>query len=235
MGLYKTVSYNGDSTQRSLVTTKLAGREWKPGTVLMLLASFFLLLLAIMMGAVSWEAQYQFILGAKHIGWASAFEALGLDIAAVIFALLGLAKAIQGKSPKIERILNLACAGGSLAMNVMAGQMGSPRNLAVYALAPLLYAACSDRLIATVASVTIKDSSSGWSYFGTIARYILRLGLAPPSTAKGLRSMALAAAPLPGPGQPARILSDPAADCCGNSGGTGFKCDIVHMGHAGVT
>ena len=187
---------------KTIVTDQPAGRNQLTGTRLLIVASVLLVLLAAAQGAVSWAAQYHFVLAAKHIGWASAFEAFGLDLGAVIFALLGLARAMQGRSAKVERILNACCAGGSILMNILAGQLGSPRSVIVYALPSLLYLACSDRLIAVVASHALKPSDhdrSAWRYAGTGALYTLRLVLAPPSTAKGLRRMALNAAPLPGP------------------------------------
>ena len=126
-------------------------RRRPPGTVLLLSAALLLLVLAVAQGYVSWRAQYGFIFAAKHTGLASALEALGLDTGAVIFALLGLAHARMGRPARIERILNVACALGSGAMNVLAADLGSPRSVAVYTLPAVLYACASDRLIATAA------------------------------------------------------------------------------------
>ena len=48
---------------------------------------------------MSWRAQFMFVDKAKHAPLASGLEALGLDMAAVIFALLGLAHARMGARP----------------------------------------------------------------------------------------------------------------------------------------
>ena len=69
-------------------------------------------------------------------------EALGLDTGAVIFALLGLAHARMGRPARIERALNIACALGSMTMNLLSADLGSPRSVAVYVLPAVLYAAC---------------------------------------------------------------------------------------------
>jgi hypothetical protein len=124
-------------------------RQRPPGTVLLLSAALLLLVLAVAQGYVSWRAQYGFIFAAKHTGLASALEALGLDTGAVIFALLGLAHARMGRPARLERTLNVACALGSGAMNVLAADLASPRSVAVYTLPAVLYACASDRLIAT--------------------------------------------------------------------------------------
>jgi hypothetical protein len=170
--------------------------------VLLLTASVLLLLLAAAQGYVSWWAQYAFVLAAKHARTPAALEALGLDTAAVIFALLALAKARLGRSAAIERVLNLACALGSLAMNVLAAELGSPRSLVVYVLPSALYAACSDRLIAVVRdryrTVGGRESEgSVWHLAAVMALWAARLALAPPSTAAGFRRWVLSRTPLP--------------------------------------
>jgi hypothetical protein len=62
----------------------------------------------------------------------SILEALGLDTGAVIFALLGLALACRGRRATAERVLNVACALGSLTMNLLAAYLTSPRSVTVY-------------------------------------------------------------------------------------------------------
>ena len=146
---------------------------------------------------MSWSAQYGFIHAAKHATWPSAAEAVGLDIAAVIFALLGLARSRLGQRAIVERCLNAACAAGSMLMNVLAADMGSPRSVAVYLLPPLLYVAASDRLIAVMGAAGGAGETSVWRRAGTAAAFLLRLVLAPPSTARGLRQQVLDATPLP--------------------------------------
>ena len=166
-------------------------RRRPPGTVLLLSAALLLLILAVAQGYVSWRAQYGFIFAAKHTGLASALEALGLDTGAVIFALLGLAHARMGRPARIERILNVACALGSGAMNVLAADLGSPRSVAVYTLPAVLYACASDRLIATAGHAAGVPETSVWRWIGTGLLYLLRTALAAPSTLAGLRRWVL--------------------------------------------
>src|SRR5439155_1049397 len=81
-------------------------------------------------------------------GRASWLERLGLDTGAVIFALLALSLGRRGGRAAVERTLNLACAVGSLTMNLLAADLGSPRSVTVWVLPSALYALASDRLIA---------------------------------------------------------------------------------------
>ena len=92
------------------------------------------LALAAGQGYVSWFAQFRFILAAKHADTASGIEALGLDAGAVIFALLALAMVRLHRRAIVPRILNVSCAAGSLAMNVLGADLTSPRSIAIYAL-----------------------------------------------------------------------------------------------------
>jgi hypothetical protein len=172
-------------------------RERKPGRVLIWVAALLLLGLAAAQGYVSFRAQFAYIDAAKHARVPSILEALGLDTGAVIFALLGLAHARMGRPARIERILNVACALGSATMNLLGADLGSPRSVAVYILPAVLYAACSDRLIATAAIAGGVPEVSVWRFLGTALLYGLRAVVALPSTAKGLRVRLLEATPLP--------------------------------------
>jgi hypothetical protein len=171
----------------------------RPGALLLAAASVLLLALAIAQGYVSWRAQFAFIDAAKHARVPSALEALGLDAGAVIFALLALAHARMGRPARIERVLNLACAFGSMTMNLLGADLASPRSVAVYVLPAVLYAACSDRLIATAGHLAGVEETSVWRWAGTGAKYGLRAAVALPSTVSGARRALLAATPLPGP------------------------------------
>lgn len=183
---------------------RVAGRDRPartPGTRLLFSASVLLLALAAAQGYVSWFAQYGFIRATKHAVLPSGLEALGLDAGAVIFALLALALAVMGRPARIERVLNVACALGSMTMNILAADLGSPRSVIIFALPSLLYVAASDRLIATVrrhalAGQDIADRSV-WAGTGKVALYCLRLAVALPSTATGLRQWLLNVTPLP--------------------------------------
>ena len=99
---------------------------------------------------MSFRAQYVFVDHAKHSQIPSTLEALGLDTGAVIFALLALSLARRGRRASVERVLNVACALGSLAMNLLAADLTSPRSVTVWVMPSALYALASDRLIAVV-------------------------------------------------------------------------------------
>ena len=162
-------------------------RQYQPGAVLLCCAALLLLGLAAAQGYVSWRAQYNFVFAAKREHLPSVLEALGLDTGAVIFALLGLAHARMGRPARIERTLNLACAFGSMTMNLLGADLGSPQSVVVYVLPAVLYAACSDRLIATAGHAAGVRETSVWQVFGTALLYGLRAVVALPSTARGLR------------------------------------------------
>jgi len=190
------------------VITRPRRRYLPPVTVsgaLLASASILLAALAVTMGAVSWHAQYTFILAAKHQHLASALEALGLDAGAVVFSVLGIALARLGRRAVIERSLVCLCAAGSLVMNLLGAQLGSPRSVAVFVMPPVLFALTSDRLTSVIrrsalGPVDDEDAQrSAWRIAGLAALYVLRFCLAPPSTATGMRRMVLDAAPLPGP------------------------------------
>jgi hypothetical protein len=186
-------------------------RQRQPGAILLFCAALLLLGLAAAQGYVSWRAQYGFIFAAKHEGLPSALEALGLDTGAVIFALLGLAHARMGRPARIERTLNIACALGSMTMNLLSADLGSPRSVAAYVLPAVLYAACSDRLIATAAHAAGVRETSLWRWLGTGLLYGLRAVVAFPSTAKGLRLRLLEATPLPTTAEPPAAVQVSAA------------------------
>jgi hypothetical protein len=183
---------------------KLGNGRWHapPGTILLSAAALLLLGLAAAQGYVSWFAQFAFIDAAKHAQLPSALEAIGLDSAAVIFALLGLAHARMGRPAVIERALNLACAFGSMTMNLLGADLTSPRSVAVYVLPALLYAATSDRLIAVAGHQAGVTETSLWHYVGVVFLYVLRFALAFPSTWGGLRRRLLQMTPLPDAGKP---------------------------------
>ena len=121
----------------------------KTGAWLLIISAGLLAALAAAQGLVSYIAQYHFIFARKHDVFASTLEALGLDCAAVILALLAIANARLGRKAVTERIMAIAAVAASMVMNV-AGSDGSPTSVMVYALPAVLYAASSDRLIAVV-------------------------------------------------------------------------------------
>jgi len=189
-------------------------QEKTRGSALLAFASALVLLLAAGQGYVSWFAQFRFVQAAKHAVLASGIEALGLDTGAVIFALLALALVRLERRAIVERILNVGCAAGSLAMNVLAADLHSVRSMMIYALPSALYATCSDRLIAVVRRHALSGREdeeaqrSAWQLaaraLGRVLRviamtllYILRFVLAFGSTFSGVRRQVLDMTPLP--------------------------------------
>jgi hypothetical protein len=193
------------------------------GTWLLTLASCLLLLLAAAQGYVSFRAQYTFIDHAKHARVPSTLEALGLDTGAVIFALLALSLARRGRRAAVERVLNVACAVGSLSMNLLAANLHSPRSITVWVMPSALYALASDRLIAVVrrgvlasesgpAEAGTAEPGSLWQAVGGLALWVLRLMFDVPGTLAGFRRWVLVAAPVaPGTRSPLPAVGSPLA------------------------
>jgi hypothetical protein len=174
------------------------------GAVLLAAAAvLLLLLLAAAQGYVSFRAQYAFIDHAKRTHVPSILEALGLCTGAVIFALLALSLARRGQAGTTERILNIACAVGSMTMNLLAANLTSPRSVAVWVMPSVLYAFASDRLIAVVRrwvrtgqpGVWPADEGSAWRSIGGAGLWLVRLAFDPLGTLAGFRRWILAAVP----------------------------------------
>jgi hypothetical protein len=186
------------------------------GGGLLAAASCLLLLLAAAQGYVSFRAQYAFVDHAKRARVPSVLEALGLDTGAVIFALLALSLARRGRRGTVERVLNVACALGSLAMNLLAANLTSPRSITVWVLPSALYALASDRLIAVVRrwvqasdpAARTGQEGSAWRAVGGLALWALRLLFDVRGTLAGFRHWVLAVAPA-APGT--RAVTRPAA------------------------
>jgi hypothetical protein len=178
------------------------------GGLLIAGACILLAALAVAMGITSFHAQYAYIYATKHQQLPSVLEALGLDCGAVIFSLLGISLARLGRRAVVERVLVVACALGSCGMNALSADLGSPRSVAVWALPPVLFALTSDRLVAVIRRAALgrladdESQRSAWRLAGTAALYLLRLLVAPPSTAKGARQALLNATPLPASDSP---------------------------------
>jgi hypothetical protein len=136
-------------------------------------------------------------------------EALLLDLLMIIFTLLALGLSRAGQPARTERALTLVCAAASAYMNVSAADVASPRSVTAYAVAPLALAVAVDRVVAVIRRHVLTDAEhSAWTTLGRAAAatartaglvllYCLRLVLAAPQTARGLRRMVLDAAPLP--------------------------------------
>jgi hypothetical protein len=105
-----------------------------------------LCVLAAAAAAVSFTAQYRMVDATRHLPAIAALEASIPDAAALVFACLGIALALNGRRALRPRALNLASVGASVFMNAIAAAPGW-RNLAIWAMPPVAYALASDTLI----------------------------------------------------------------------------------------
>jgi Protein of unknown function (DUF2637) len=179
-----------------------------PGSVLIGVAAWLLALIGAGALFVSFSAQYAYVFAVRHQDAASVIEALLLDLLMIVFTLLALGLSRAGQPARTERALILLCAAASACMNVSAADMASPRSVAAYAVAPVALAVAVDRVVAVIRRHVLADAEpSAWTIVGRAAvaaariagrvlLYLLRLALAAPETARGLRRMVLAATPL---------------------------------------
>ena len=187
-----------------------AGTGRTPGSVLIAVAAWLLVLTGGGALFVSFSAQYAYIFTVRRQDAASVIEALLLDLLMIVFTLLALGLSRAGKSSRAERALILACAAASSCMNVSAADVASPRSVAAYAVAPVALAMVVDRVVAVIRRHVLADREpSAWITLGRAAAaaariaglvllYALRFALAAPETTRGLRRMVLDATPLPG-------------------------------------
>jgi hypothetical protein len=183
-------------------------------------AMIALAVLAAAAAAVSYQAQYQLIAALKHDHWAAAVQAAIPDAGAAVFACLGIALALQGKRAIRTRVLNLACVGISVTMNALAVMHGGWRSLAVWIMAPAIYALASDTLIGVVRAWSIArhrelnetladDDATPIATLGGLLLWLLRLSLAPKSTLAGFRNWVVEECPV-APGR--RVVSASGSD-----------------------
>jgi hypothetical protein len=181
------------------------GRQWQslPGIWLYAAASG-LCALAGAAAAVSFTAQYRLVYAARRLAVAAGLEAAIPDAAALVFACLGMALALDGRRAARARSLNAASAGASVFMNVTAAAPGW-RDLAVWAMPPAAYALASDTLIGVIrTSVIARDADAAGlagevtflAVAGGVLLWLLRLSMAPASTLSGFRAWVLAECPV---------------------------------------
>ena len=176
--------------------------------------------LAATSAVVSYAAQYRLVFAAKDAAAVAALEAGIPDVAALIFATLGIALALHGRRAIRARMLNVAAVVTSVAMNVLASGPGW-RNLAIWAMPPVAYALASDTAIGVVRAWTIArqkalnqaladDDATPLAILGGLLLWLLRLTLAPASTLGGFRRWVLEECPV-APGRRAGTASSSAA------------------------
>jgi hypothetical protein len=181
----------------------------RPGSVLIAVATGLLFLLGVGLFAVSLDAQYRYVFHAKHQSAASWIEALALDVGMAVFSLLALGLARAGKPARAERVLIMACAGASGVMNFAAANDASPKSVLAYVMPPVFLAVVTDRVVSVARRHVLGEHErSPWLAAGTAFLYTLRLTLAPPSTAAGLRRWLLLKTPLPASKTPA-VAAEP--------------------------
>jgi len=164
-----------------------------------------LAVLAAASAVVSFSAQYRMVHAAKGTPAVAALEAAIPDVAALIFATLGIALALHGRRAIRARILNLASVGTSVFMNTIAAAPGW-RNVAVWAMPPVAYALASDTLIgvraATLARLQdldvalVLEDKTPLAVAGGLVLWLLRLALAPASTLAGFRAWVVGECPV---------------------------------------
>jgi len=162
--------------------------------------------LAAAAAAVSYSAQYRMVYSAKRVVAAAALEAAIPDVAALIFATLGIALALHGSRAIRARFLNIAAVATSVTMNVLAAGHGW-RDLAIWAMPPVAYALASDTAIGVIRAWTIArqralnealadDQASPLAVLGGLLLWLLRLVFAPVSTLSGFRRWVLDECPI---------------------------------------
>jgi hypothetical protein len=155
---------------------------------------------------VSYAAQYRMVLAAKAVTPIAAIEAGIPDVAALIFASLGIALALHGRRAIRARILNVGAVATSVTMNVLAAAHGW-RDLAIWAMPPIAYALASDTAIGVVRAWTIArqralddalagEETTPLAIVGGVLVWVLRLVLAPVSTLLGFRRWVLEECPV---------------------------------------
>lgn len=171
--------------------------------------------LAAAAAGVSYQAQYVLIRAVKHTAAIAYLQAGIPDVGAAVFACLGIALALQGRRAVRARALNVVCVGISITMNALAAH-GGWRPLAVWVMAPVLYALASDTLIGVIRAWSIarqralsedlaNDESTPLASLGGILLWLLRLALAPTSTLGGFRTWVVEECPV----APGRRLQAP--------------------------
>ena len=156
-----------------------------------------LAVLAAAAAVVSYAAQYRMVFAAKGTAAVAGLEAAIPDMAALIFATLGIALALHGKRAIRARVLNVAAVVTSVAMNVLAAGH-SWRDLAVWAMPPVAYALTSDTAIGVVRAWALArqkalnvaladDEPTPLTAVGGLLLWLLRLAIAPVSTLAGFR------------------------------------------------
>ena len=163
-------------------------------------------MLAVAAAVVSFSAQYLMVLDYRGNRAVAALEAAIPDAAALVFASLGIALALHGKRAIRARLLNVGAVATSVFMNFAAAAPGW-RGLAIWVMPPVAYALASDTAIGVIRAWTIAraremredpadDEATPLAILGGFLLWVLRLALAPVSTAKGFRTWVVQECPV---------------------------------------
>lgn len=198
---------------------KIAGCAREPrkaGSVLIALATWLLGVVGAGALFVSFAGQLRYVLAERGQLTSSLVESGLLDTAMLVLTLLAIGLARAGKPAKVTRLLIVAFAASSAAMNLGPANLGSPRSVAVWVAPPVILAVVVDQVVVTIRRHYLNiDEPSVWAVaghalvatvkaFAVVLLYTLRLVLAPRSTTTGLRYWVLALAPLPATAAPQR-------------------------------
>jgi hypothetical protein len=196
-----------DDGSRVITNVRVAGHTRDRAANWLRIAMAALAVLATTAAIVSYQAQFRMVLAFKHVRDIAALQAGIPDVAALVFAALGIALALHGKRAVRARLLNVAAVATSVAMNLLAAGHGW-KALAIWALAPVSYAVTSDTLIGVLRAHTLAkqrelnteladDEATPLAVLGKVMLYGARLAIAPGSTLSGARRAILNAAPVP--------------------------------------
>ena len=205
---------NGNGQQAPAITVRprkvSEPRELRDGAGTWLRAAGISLAgLAAAAAAVSYWAQFEFILNVKHQKIISYIQAGIPDAGALVFACLGIALALHGKRAIRPRFLNLACVGLSIGMNALAAIAGW-KPAAVWVMPAVVYAVASDTLIGVLRAYAIArhqalhatlaaDDSTPLQVIGAFLLWVLRLVMDPGGTVRGFRAWVLSTPASPRP------------------------------------
>lgn len=184
--------------------------ERRPGSRLIATGAVLLFLLGLGLLAVSFAAQYQYVLNERHQHIASLIEAGALDVGMIIFALLAMGLARAGKPAKIERAAVVACAAGSALMNFAPAEAADWRSVLAWTMPPVFLAFVVDRVVRTIQRHVLGEDEgrSPWAVLGLAAcrlarftvlaaLYSLRFVIDRRGTWAGVKRAIILATPLP--------------------------------------
>ena len=174
-------------------------------------------LLAAAAAVVSFEAQYRMVFAAKHVAPIAALEAAIPDVAALVFASLGIALALHGRQAIRARVLNVGAVATSIAMNMLAAGHGF-RDLAIWVMPPVAYALASDTAIGVIRSHAIArqrelrealagDETTPLAVLGGFLLWVLRLALDRSGTWRGFRAWVVDSCPVAPGATPAAVIA----------------------------